>query len=252
MATRRKEESMKNKTSTGNYSTGDCSTGDYSTGNYSTGNRSTGNCSTGYCSTGNYSTGSYSTGSYSTGNFSTGYCSTGNYSTGSYSTGSYSTGNFSTGYCSTGDYSTGSWSISNYSTGHFSTEDYSGFGAFNKPCSVEEWKSTKKPDFIHFGLTEWVDLSDMTEQEKIDNPSCETTRGYLKVYDYQEAWRKAWDSATDEDKELLYALPNFDEKVFKEISGIDVNEKIREVTIEEIEKELGYRIKIKGSKEKAW
>jgi hypothetical protein len=33
--------------------------------------------------------------------------------------------------------------------------------------------------------------------------------------------------------------------VFKEISGIDVNEKTRDMTIEEIEKKLGYKIKIK-------
>jgi hypothetical protein len=216
---------MKSKTSTGNRSTGD-----YSTGHQSTGDFSTGNWSTGYYSTGDHSTGDRSTGVYSTGNFSTGH---------------FSTGNCSTGGRSTGNYSTGNWSTSNYSTGHFSTEDYSGFGAFNKPCTIEEWDSTETPAFIYFKLTEFVPLDVMTDQEKIDNPSCETTGGYLRVYDYQEAWRKAWDGATDEDKELLYALPNFDAEVFKEISGIDVNEKIKSMTVEEIENELGYRIKIK-------
>jgi hypothetical protein len=211
---------MENKTSTGNYSTGHRSTGNYSTGNYSTGE-----CSTGYSSAGNHSTGNYSTGECSTGHFST--------------------GNFSTGNFSTGKFSTGNWSISNHSTGHFSTEDYSGFGAFNKPCTLKEWDEAEKPDFVYFKLTEWVTEDVMTDQEKIDNPSYETTGGYLRVYSYKEAWRKAWDGATDEDKELLYALPNFDAEVFKEISGIDVNEAVREVTIEEIENELGYRIKIK-------
>jgi hypothetical protein len=209
---------MKNKTSIGHFSTG----------NYSTGHHSTGNYSTGYSSAGDYSTGSWSTGECSTGHFSTG---------------DFSTGQFSTGKCSTGD-----WSISDYSTGHFSTEDYSGFGAFNKPCTLKEWETAKKPNFIYFKVTEWIPIDVMTEQEKIDNPSCETTKGYLKVYDYKKAWRKAWDSATDEDKELLYALPNFDAEVFKEISGIDVNEKIKSMTIEEIEKELGYKIKIKKVK----
>jgi hypothetical protein len=222
---------MKNKTSTGIYSTGDWSTGSYSTGNYSTGDYSTGDHSTGNRSTGNHSTGDRSTGVYSTGNFSTGH---------------FSTGNCSTGGWSTGNYSTGSWSISNYSTGHFSTEDYSGFGAFNKPCTIEEWDSAETPAFLYFGLIEWVTLSDMTEQEKIDNPSCEIIGGYSKPIDYKEAWRKAWNSATDEDKELLYALPNFDAEVFKEISGIDVNKEIKPMTVEEIEKELGCRIKIKG------
>ena len=59
-----------------------------------------------------------------------------------------------TGYYSTGNYSTGNWSISDYSTGHFSTIDYSGFGAFNKPCTVEEWDDAEKPAFIYFKTTE--------------------------------------------------------------------------------------------------
>ena len=201
-------------------------TGDYSTGIYSTG----------YCSTGDYSTGDHSTG----------YGSTGNYSTGDYSTGNHSTGDCSTGNHSTGDCSTGNWSTSNYSSGHFSTIDYSGFGSFNKPCTIEEWNNAEKPRLIYFDLTEWVTVSNMTEQEKTDNPTYKTTGGYLKVYEYKEAWLKAWNSATEEDKQLLYALPNFDAEVFKEISGIDVNEKSNEYTIEQLEQLTGIKnLKIK-------
>lgn len=154
----------------------------------------------------------------------TGYRSTGYYSTGNDSTGYYSTGNCSTGNWSTGHWSTGDWSISNYSVGHFSTEDYSPYGAFNKPCTKEIWDNSKKPFFIYFDLTKWIRSIDMTDKEKEENKSHITTGGYLKVYEYKEAWQIAWDSATDEDKELLYKLPNFDADVFKEISGIDVNE----------------------------
>ena len=184
--------------------TGDCSTGHYSTGNCSTGDRSTGDCSTGYCSTGNYSTGDRSTGD----------CSTGHYSTGNYSTGSRSTGNRSTGH----------WSISNYSTGHFSTENYSGFGTFDKPCTIDEWNNAYKPGWIYFSLTEWVDKEDMNYKEKEDNPSYEITGGYLKVYEYQEAWRRSYDSATREEQLKIKDLPNFDKDKFKQISGIDIDE----------------------------
>ena len=210
---------MMTKTSTGNGSTGNWSTGDRSTGNWSTGNRSTGSWSTGNWSTGNRSTGSWSTGNRSTGN--------------------WSTGNGSTGYRSTGN-----WSISNYSTGHFSTIDYDGFGAFNKPCTPEEWDDSFKPEFICFDLTEWVTTEDMTEAEKQEHKTYKTTGGYLRVYTYKEAWRKAWDSATPEDKELLFKLPNFDADVFKEISGIDVNETAEELTVDEISRRLGYKVKI--------
>ena len=174
---------------------------------------------TGHRSTGHYSTGNYSTGGRSTGNWSTGYRSTGNWSTGY-----WSTGNYSTGHRSTGNYSTGGWSISNYSTGHFSTEDYSGFGTFDKPCTVEEWSAVYKPYWIYFSLTEWVDKEDMNDKEKEDNPSYKTTGGYLRVYGYQEAWRKSYDSVTREEQLKIKDLPNFDKDKFKQISGIDIDE----------------------------
>jgi hypothetical protein len=226
---------MTDKTSTGYCSTGKHSTGDFSTGNHSTGNHSTGYCSTGFHSTGRRSTGCCSTGNYSTGYRSTGYRSTGNRSTGDHSTGNYSTGN----------HSTGDFSISNYSTGHFSTEDYSGFGAFNKPCTLEEWDNAKKPELLELVMTEWIPQYAMTSTEKEENLEYETTGGYLRVYSYKEAWRNSWDNATDEDKELLYALPNFDKEVFKEISGIDLDEDtVKELTIAELEEKLGYKIKV--------
>lgn len=189
-----------------------------STGNRSTGNRSTGHCSTGHCSTGHWSTGDYSTGSCSTGS-----CSTGHRSTGDYSTGHYSTGNFSTGSHSTGHRSTGDWSISNFSSGHFSTIDHSGFGAFNKPCTPKEWDSAKKPEFLYFDLTVWVYSDSMTDVEKEDHPHHEVNGGYLKQLDYKSAFKSAYESATEEEKQQLLNLPNFDSDVFKEISGVDVN-----------------------------
>ena len=190
-------------------------------------------------------TGNGSTGDKSTGDWSTGNGSTGNGSTGNGSTGNWSTGNRSTGNGSTGNGSTGNWSISDYSTGHFSTIDYSGFGAFNKPCTPKDWEEAIKPNFISLDMTKWIKREDMTEIEKKDNPKCETTGGYLKVLDYKEAWAESWENATEEDKELLYNLPNFDKEVFKEISGIDIEENIKELSITDLQKILGYKIKIK-------
>jgi len=74
-------------------------------------------------------------------------------------------------------------------------------------------------------LTEIIDELDMTEEEKKNNPNYKTTGGYIKVYEYQEAWKRAWNKATPEDKELLFKLPNFDAVVFEKISGIDVKSK---------------------------
>jgi hypothetical protein len=205
------------------------STGYRSTGQYSTGNYSTGDYSTGYYSTGSYSTGSYSTGSYSTGSYSTGFRSTGQYSigdcsTGDFSTGRQSTGDFSTGDYSTGHQSTGCWSISNYSSGHFSTEDYAGFGCFDKPCTLWEWDNAYKPSWLYFNLTEWIAKEDMTEEEKEKNPDYKKTGGYLKVYNYKEAFQKSFNNATREEQLRIKELPNFNAKKLYQISGIRIDE----------------------------
>jgi len=196
--------------STGYKSTGDRSTGDRSTGDRSTGDRSTGDASTGDRSTGYKSTGDRSTGDRSTGHNSTGY---------------RSTGNWSTGARSTGDRSTGNWSISNYSTGHFSTIDYSGFGAFNKPCTVEDWKTAEIPSCLFFDITQWIYNQQITDIEKKNNPTYKTTGGYLKVTDYKEAFTKSLENASDEEIEMIKKLPNFDANIFLEISGYDIRKR---------------------------
>jgi hypothetical protein len=153
---------------------------------------------------------------------------------------SASTGNFSTG-----NYSTGNWSISHYSTGHFSTEDYSGYGAFDKPCTPEEWSNAEKPYFLYFNLTEWVESEEMTDEEKENNPSHKTTGGYLKVYEYQEAWKRSFDKQENKEEQikLLESLPNFDYDKFVKISGIDYRKQDDAIAQAiELLKKNGYKI----------
>jgi len=93
---------------------------------------------------------------------------------------------------------------------------------FNKLIDRHIWESAKKPKFIYFNLTYWVSSSDMTEAEKFADPHFYVRGGQLRKRGYKEAWRYAWDNATQEDKRLILTLPNFDADVFHEISGIDV------------------------------
>ena len=156
--------------------------------------------------------GNNNTGNWSTGNWSTGDCSTGNFSTGNCSTGNFSTGNRSTGNCSTGNRSTGNWSTSNYSSGHFSTVDFSGFGCFDKPCTLAEWENAEKPNCLYFEQTEW------REDESLP------AGGELIVHDYKEAFTASMENASKEEIEMIKALPNFDAKKFYEISGFMIKE----------------------------
>lgn len=156
------------------------------------------------------------------------------------------TGYWNTGNWNTGSRNTGDWNTCNREAGFFNTEPIKKVRVFNSDCSVESWDNSIKPDFLYFSLTKWVSESEMTDEEKTENPSCKTTGGYLKQYDYKEAFKKSWDEATQEDRDLLFKLPNFNAKVFEEISGINVNESSNEMTIEELEKLTGIKnLKIK-------
>ena len=69
----------------------------------------------------------------------------------------------------------------------------------------------------------------MTTAEKEAHTEYKTTGGYLKSYEYKEAFRKSFEAAKAkddwaEDLAKLKAIPNFDAEIFYEISGIKPEE----------------------------
>ena len=92
-------------------------------------------------------------------------------------------------------------------TGFFNSKPDRYIRVFNKKCKLEDWQKAGKPNFIYR-----IELTFLEGDE-------------LKERSYQDACKIAWDSASEDDKELLKELPNFSAKVFKEITGIDVNKK---------------------------
>ena len=62
----------------------------------------------------------------------------------------------------------------------------------------------------------------MTDEEKTNNKEAFVNEGYLKELGYKEAWKLAYEGASENDIILLKALPNFNKKVFKEITGISL------------------------------
>jgi len=156
------------------------------------------------------------------------------HNTGNRNTGNMNTGNWNTGNRNTGNRNTGYWNTGDWNTGFFNTDTPNNVRAFNKDCRREDWDNAVKPDLLYFSITEWVADSNMSDQEKIDNPTFHTTGGYLKSYDYKEAFQRSWNAANKEDRELVKQLPNFDADIFFEISGIDVRESAnpREIMID--------------------
>ena len=177
---------------------------------------------TGYRNTGNCNTGGWNTGDCNTGGWNTGDCNTGNCNTGGWNTGYCNTGDWNTG-----DFNTGDWNTGECNTGYFNTITPDTILVFNKECKREEWNNAKKPTFIYFDLNVWVDGENMTEEEKQKHSEYKITGGYLKKYEYKEAFQKSFNELNAKEKkrqvELLKALPNFDKDVFFEISGIDID-----------------------------
>ena len=181
---------------------------------------------TGNGNTGNRNTGNWNTGNWNTGNRNTGNWNTGNRNTGDGNTGNRNTGNWNTGDWNTGDGNTGDWNTNDFESGCFCTQG-DGLRFFNKSSSMyrEDWVNSRAryilgemPDLI----VEWISSDEMSEDEKIQNPSHETTGGYLKVTDKRDARQEWWGGLTDDNKQEVMSLPNFDADIFRECTGIDV------------------------------
>ena len=211
---------------TGNRNTGNCNTGNWNTGNWNTGDWNTGNWNTGDCNTGDWNTGNCNTGNWNTGNWNTGDWNTGNWNTGDWNTGDWNTGNWNTGDCNTGDWNTGNWNTTNYSTGFFNSVEQNIF-LFNKPTSMSrnEIHSLKGIQILdwNFENSWWIYSVNMSDDEKKSNPTYETTGGYLKTVDFKTACKMMWENLSENERQEVMKLPNFDSNIFYEITGIIIS-----------------------------
>lgn len=201
---------------TGDYNTGDRNIGNYNTGRYNTGRYNTGNCNTGNRNAGNRNTGDRNTGDWNIGDSNTGRCNTGDYNTGDYNVGNYNTGNRNTG----------DWNKSSYNTGCFNTEEQK-IMLFNKPSDMtyREWMDSEARYLLNQipkDVVEWVYEVDMTDEEKEQHPSYETTGGYLKVLNESECGQIWWNGLPDRQKNVIKAIPNFNAEIFEQCTGIKI------------------------------
>ena len=178
--------------------------------------------------TGKNCTGRCNTGNCNTGNCNTGNCNTGNWNTGDWNTGDWNTGDRNTGDWNTGNWNTGDWNKSSFNTGCFMTEEQK-IMFFNKPSdwTYNDWLRSDARYLLNRipkNVVEWIYSEDMTDEEKAEHPTHETTGGYLKVLDESDCGQLWWGSLSDRQKNIIKALPNFDPEIFEQCTGINVNE----------------------------
>lgn len=208
----------------GNYNTGNFNAGGRNAGNFNEGNHNDGNYNHGYGNVGNYNFGSSNVGDGNLGNGNVGQGNTGNQNTGGYNDGNKNTGNFNLGHLNTGDF--------NYScrnTGCFNTEEET-IKMFNKPSNwtYDDWKGSEA-FYILFKMPTpkptWVYPEDMTEVQKENNPMYKIMKGCLipsipQLCSERQEW---WSGLSQEDKDTVLSLPNFDAEIFQKCTGIKVN-----------------------------
>ena len=173
-------------------------------------------------------TGKDCTGICNTGNRNTGDRNTGDWNTGNRNTGDRNTGNRNTGDWNTGNRNTGDWNKSSFNTGCFMTEEQKIF-MFNKPSdwSYRDWLNSDARYLLNQipkNVVEWVYSENMTDEEKAEHPTHETTGGYLKVLDESDCGQLWWGSLSDRQKDIIKALPNFDPEIFEKCTGIKIDE----------------------------
>lgn len=133
-----------------------------------------------------------------------------------------------TGRCNTGNRNTGDWNKSSFNTGCFNTVEQK-IMLFNKPSDMtyRDWYESDARwllNQIPKDVVEWIYSEDMTDEEKAEHLTHETTGGYLKVLDESECGQLWWGSLSDRQKNIIKAIPNFDAEIFFQCTGIRVDE----------------------------
>ena len=198
----------------GDRNSGDFNSGDRNSGDFNSGDRNSGSCNTGYSNSGNWNSGDWNIGNRNSGSCNTGYSNSGN----------RNSGNWNSGNWNSGDWNSGDWN-----SGYLNTSAQKYTFIFNKRVEKSVLERAEFPSFMFFALTEWVPARNMSQVEKERHPEYVTTGGYLKKYAYKTAFRKSFKKARrkpdwPKQRQMLLDLPNFDAKIFEEISGITPEE----------------------------
>ncbi len=135
------------------------------------------------------------------------------------------TGKDNSGDYNSGDYNSGRYNSGYYSIGIFNTNEPK-MRAFNKYCDITYTQFREKYGFNDLILTttKWIKEADMTSEEKDKHhPEYKTICGYLRKLEHKDAWKEAWSKANEEQKNWYKSLPNFDARIFEEITGIKID-----------------------------
>jgi hypothetical protein len=163
--------------------------------------------------------------SCNTGKYNSGDCNSGHRNSGDYCSGNSNSGDYCSGNRNSGNYCSGNWNSGNWNSGYFNT-DSPLVRIFNNETDVPR-NDIDFPIFLYFDLTVWVSCDTATDEEREAHKiEIETCGGFTKEISYKEAFRRAWNKTSKGEHEKLLKLPNWNNEIFMEISGIDAEAEI--------------------------
>ena len=157
-----------------------------------------------------------------TGVENTGYRNSGNYNSGYYNSGDCNSGDRNSGNRNSGYMNSG-----NHHSGAFNTEKNPTIKLFDKESNMT-WEDFYYSDACNIvdacpqTYFDFISKSLMSEEEKEAHPEYKTLGGYTKIFEVtKKNKQKWWDELSEDKKETVKALPNFDSEKFCECVGID-------------------------------
>lgn len=188
------------KTNVNTTSSGYCNYGAWNTGNCNSGDYNTG-----YCNSGDHNSGNYNRGYWNSGDHNSGNSNNGDWNSGSCNKGDYNSGDHNKGDCNSGDWNTG-----NHNAGVFNCEEPK-IRMFDKESdwTLVDWYSSIAY-MVMYVCPCTYSYYDEDQEKTIVHKATEEDR------------QKWWDELSEEDKNAVKSLPNFDADKFYICTGIKV------------------------------
>ena len=167
--------------------------------------------------------GSSNSGYRNSGYRNSGYSNSGYSNSGDRNSGDRNSGDWNSGYRNSGD-----WNSGNRNSGVFCTDKNPKIKLFDKDSNLtySDWWSSKARrimDTCPYSYSDFIDSEDMTDDEKKNHPEYKTIGGFIKTFVVTNTDKQAWwDKLSEDEKQTIFALPNFDAEKFKNCTGITV------------------------------
>jgi len=203
--------------------TGTNNTGNRNSGDMNSGYRNSGDSNSGHRNSGDRNSGHMNSGDMNSGDRNSGDSNSGDSNSGHMNSGHRNSGDMNSGYSNSGHRNSGDMNSGDMNSGIFNTNEPK-LRLFNKDSdwSYSNWYNSDAFNVLEkkFILTVWVNESDMTDEEKTEHTEFYCQEGYLKKYSFIDACKNM--KLTEKEKNSFKKLPNFDAKIFKEITGLEL------------------------------